>query len=473
MMLPLQFVHLENTMKNDEAFFRRTLNSLIVGSSDRADIFYERREDFRCTLSSSGGEMSAHGYIEGAALRLIRNGMARSIHIEAKGEEDLELAAKVLKENASFDQDSRLLHSAEKRPEKWNDASKNSVSIENGRSVQHLMRNVLASLKEFFRERFQYSLSSSFYRQEVKIMNINGEFVRDEREAALFRVAVTLSSEKDIIFSESSVGSGSAERMIEDLQPEEMARHLLISFMKKKSGVTSPSGEMPVVLSTGTAGIFFHEAAGHLFEADSALLSKFPEEVQKLDFGGKLSICDDPSCMDRGSYHSDDEGMKSRKKAVIEQGKLTSLLHSVLTARTHGVDPSGNGRRQSFRDDALPRASALYVEPSDSDPEEIVRSTKKGIYVTKLGDAFLDDSSGDFYIHVIEGAIIQNGKIGPHLQGAIIKGNAFEIFKKIDLIGNDLSFDATGLVCSKSGQALPSSVGAPTMRIASILVFPA
>ncbi len=459
-------------MDKDEILFRQILKSLLVGSSDRADIFYERRGDFRSALSSNGGEMSAFGYIEGAALRLIRNGSMCSIHNETSGTEDLELAAETLREGASLDKGSCTIRNGAQRQGKRKDASGKGISVDEGTAVQYRMHEVLASLKEYFRERFHYSISSSFYRQEVKIMNIDEEFVRDEREAALFRIAVSVHTGKDIISSESSIGSQSVKSLIDDLKPVEVAKDLLISCMKKKGGMVSPSGEMPVVLSTGTAGVFFHEAAGHLFEADSALFSKFQRELRSFDFGQKLSISDDPSCMERGSYRSDDEGMKSKKKAVIDRGKLVNLLHSVVTARKSQVEPSGNGRRQSFRDNALPRSSALYVEPSDTDPEAIVWSTKKGIYVTKLGDALLDDSSGDFYIHVTEGRIIQNGKIGQHLNDSIIKGNVFEIFKKIDLIGNDLSFDRTGLVCSKAGQALPSSVGAPTMRIASLLVFP-
>ena len=468
------------SMKENAESFRKVVRKAISGGADFGDLFHEKREDCRITVATASDLVTSFGYTEGTALRLIKDGSSRSVHLELPDEGELMLAAEMLRAEAypgthdvAQRQDFKKGPAGgEKRKNRKRSGHGFDASLQYASPVREIALEAESLLKKIVREAFAYSISASFYRQMVGIMNIEEEYVEDTREAALFKIEVSEGTGQDHVSFDLSYGFPSAERMVQDLRTEDVKSHLIRAYMKRRNAVSVPKGDVALVLAPGSGGVFFHEAVGHVFEADSPLLKRFWAESQNFHMGASLSVYDDPAAMERGGYIFDDEGVKGRKKAIIEDGRFVNFLDNVLTARKTGKIPLGNGRRKSFRDIPLPRLSAIFIGPGEDDPESIVKSTEKGLYASRFGSAFLDESSGDFYINLTEGNIIDRGKMGPSIREVVIKGNAFKIFRSIDRIGNDLSFDKTGLVCSKSGQALPSSVGAPTMRVASILVFP-
>lgn len=233
----------------------------------------------------------------------------------------------------------------------------------------------------------------------------------------------------------------------------------------------APAGEAAVVLSSSAGGTMIHEAIGHGLEADIIQkgASKYCGKISKKIASPLITVIDDPTLPNkRGSYRFDDEGNPSRKTILVKGGILKSYLYDYLTAKKDKINPTGNGRRESYHYRPIPRMSNTYIASGKSDPEEIIKSTKKGLFVKKMGGGQVDSVNGDFVFEVEEGYLIEDGKITKPVRGATLIGNGPEILKEIDMVGNDLGFEIG--TCGKEGQGVPISDGQPTLRIPKIIV---
>ena len=231
----------------------------------------------------------------------------------------------------------------------------------------------------------------------------------------------------------------------------------------------APMGEMPVVLGSG-GGVLFHEAVGHGLEADAVKrqTSMFAGKVGQVVGSDKVTVVDDATIPNlRGSFNFDGEGTPAQKKVLIENGVLKGYMNDLITAKYFKVPPTGNGRRESYRNYPLVRMTNTYLAAGRSEPQEIIEATKKGIYAKDLGGGEVDTASGDFTFGVREAYLIQDGKLGAPVLGATLIGNGVEIMKRIDLVGNDVSYWPG--TCGK-GQWAPVTSGAPTLRISRITV---
>jgi len=231
----------------------------------------------------------------------------------------------------------------------------------------------------------------------------------------------------------------------------------------------APSGEMPVVIGSG-GGVVFHEAVGHGLEADSVerKASFFAGLVGTRVASDLITLVDDGSIPNlRGSFDFDDEGTPSGKDMLIEGGILRNYMYDLMSARKMGAEPTGNGRRESYRDYPLARMTNTYITAGTSAPEEIVAATQRGIYAKRLGGGEVDTATGDFTFSLREAYLIEKGKITRPVRGATLIGSGPEILKRIDMVGNDLTFWPG--TCGR-GQWVPITSGSPTLRIASIVV---
>ncbi len=233
----------------------------------------------------------------------------------------------------------------------------------------------------------------------------------------------------------------------------------------------APRGEMTVVLSSSAGGTMIHEAIGHGLEADivQKKASKYCGKIGKEIASPLITVIDDPTLPNkRGSYRFDDEGNPSQKTVLVENGVLKSYLYDYLTAKRDRINPTGNGRRESYHYRPLPRMSNTYIAPGESDPEGIIKSTKKGLFVKKMGGGQVDSVNGDFVFEVEEGYLIEDGKITKPVRGATLIGNGPKVLREINMVGNDLGFEIG--TCGKEGQGVPISDGQPTLRIPRMIV---
>lgn len=472
----------------DTKIFKKLLQRVLRKGGESADIFHEKREDVRISISSDGKKLPAYGFSEGMALHLSKDQFCGTIHVESSMEDELLKAADILRDSSQANR--RLLSIHEKYVGNRSNVAASLGDMEcidaprlKERFKKKLLDNdfkVIASgieeigdqLKECSKDELLFFINASFYRQEVHIYDSSGINVEDEREGAILRIRTSYRNNPSNICSEANFEFSNAKDFKEKMNPYKTAKEMIQKSLTKKESVKAPFGEMPLVLDSGSGGVFFHELVGHLFEADNPLMSSLYKEREKIRLRDSVSIFDDPSMMVRGRYSYDDEGVKGRKKALIQSGKWSSLLHDLRTANWKGASPEGNGRRQSFRDLPLPRMSAIYMGNGELSPEDVIGSVKLGIFASEFGQSVFEESSGDFSIQCTAGNIIKDGRMGTPISGAMILGNSLEVLEAVDLVANDLHFDKTGLSCSKFGQTLPSSVGTPTVRIGLVKVIP-
>lgn len=237
--------------------------------------------------------------------------------------------------------------------------------------------------------------------------------------------------------------------------------------------IDAPAGEMPVVLGAGWPGVLLHEAVGHGLEGDfnrkgsSAFSGKVGQQVAS----ELVTVVDDGTIANRrGSLSIDDEGVPTQKTVLIENGILKGYMQDKLNARLMGEQSTGNGRRESYAHLPMPRMTNTYMEAGESDPAEIIKSVKKGVYAPNFGGGQVDITSGKFVFSASEAYLIENGEITQPIKGATLIGNGPESMSQISMVGNDLALDKGVGVCGKDGQSVPVGVGQPTLKLDKLTV---
>ncbi len=235
----------------------------------------------------------------------------------------------------------------------------------------------------------------------------------------------------------------------------------------------APAGNMPVVLGSGWPGILLHEAIGHGLEGDFNRkgTSAFSGRVGERVASDLCTVVDDGTLSGRrGSLSIDDEGTASENTVLIENGILKGYMQDKLNARLMGVKLTGNGRRESYAHLPMPRMTNTYMLAGQSDPEEIIKSVKKGLYARNFSGGQVDITSGKFVFSASEAYLIEDGKITRPVKGATLIGNGPDVLTKVSMVGNDLALDSGVGTCGKEGQSVPVGVGQPTLKIDSMTV---
>src|SRR6187402_2206729 len=235
----------------------------------------------------------------------------------------------------------------------------------------------------------------------------------------------------------------------------------------------APAGQMEVILAPGDSGILLHEAVGHGLEADFNRkgTSNYTGQVGKPVASDLCTVVDDPTFLQsRGSINVDDEGIEPRKSVLIENGVLRGYLQDRLSAKHFGVGFTGNGRRESFACAPMPRMTNTVLLAGPHDPEEMLKSVKRGIYAKTFGGGQVDISNGDFVFSLTESYLVEDGKLTTPLKGVNLIGNGPETLRDVTMLGNDVAVSDGIWTCGKDGQSVPVGVGCPTIKIARITV---
>ena len=253
---------------------------------------------------------------------------------------------------------------------------------------------------------------------------------------------------------------------------EELALDAVKGIDERFEAIRPKGGQMSVVMGAGASGILLHEAMGHAFEADFNRKGQsiFSDKMGKRICPEGVDVVDDGTiAFNRGSGNYDDEGVPSEKTYMVKDGVLCSYLHDRISASWYGVAPTGNGRRENFRYNPIPRMRATYMENGNADPEGIISSVKKGIYVDEFSNGQVKIGEGDFTFFVKSGRLIENGRLTAPVKDINIIGNGPQALSDILAVGNDLKIDNGTWTCGKE-QSVPVSCGMPTVLIGSLTV---
>jgi TldD protein len=307
----------------------------------------------------------------------------------------------------------------------------------------------------------------------VLVARADGRMAADVRP--LVRVSLTVIMEEKGRREQGSSGGGGRfdYAYFSDEVLQDYARRAVHQASVNLAAKPAPAGEMTVVLGPGWPGILLHEAVGHGLEGDFNRKgsSTFAGRIGQRVAAKGVTVVDDGTIADRrGSLSIDDEGNPTQRTVLIEDGILVGYLQDTLNARLMGAAPTGNGRRESFAHLPLPRMTNTTMLNGERDPQEIIKSVKKGLYAANFGGGQVDITSGKFVFSTAEAYLIENGKITTPVKGATLIGNGPEAMTRVSMIGNDMALDSGVGTCGKEGQSVPVGVGQPTVRIDGLTV---
>ena len=320
----------------------------------------------------------------------------------------------------------------------------------------------------------QVSASLAGERRDIEILRADGRLLRDVRPLVRLNVSVTV--ERDGKRESAGAGAGGRTGFETWITPErwraqtdEALRQALVNL----DAVDCPAGERDVVLGPGWPGVLLHEAVGHGFEGDfhrkgSSVFNGMMG--QRVAAPGVTVVDDGAIAGRRGSLSVDDEGTPTGRTVLIEDGIMVGLMQDRLSARQLGMAATGNGRRQSWAHTPMPRMTNTFMEGGSHTLEEMIASTKRGLYAVNFGGGQVDITNGKFVFQCTEAYLIEDGKVTAPVRGATLIGDGATVMQNITMIGNDFAFDPGVGTCGKAGQGVPVGIGQPSLKISGLTV---
>ena len=468
-----------NPVGIDEAALNKLLAKISGKNIDLADLYFQTSLAESFSLEDGVVKHSSYSVDKGVGIRAVsgeKTGFAYSDDIELQSLENAANAARSISKSGqtksinvtNTKQSSTLKNKLDLYP------AINPLTKMSDQDKIRLLEEVNAAAHSADPKikRVEVSLAGSY--EVVLIANESGILVPDIRP--LVRLNVSVIAEHNGRREPGSHGGGERGDYSYFLAnnkhiayAHEAVRRALVNL----EAVAAPAGAMPVVLAPGWPGVLLHEAVGHGLEGDfnrkgsSAYSGRIGERVAS----PLCTVVDDGTIMGRrGSLNVDDEGVQTQRTVLIEKGILKGYMQDKLNARLMGQESTGNGRRESYASMPMPRMTNTFMLAGSHDPEEIIRSVKKGIYATNFNGGSVDITSGQFVFAASEAYLIENGKITRPVKGATLVGNGPEVLNRVSMLGNDLQLDSGIGTCGKEGQSVPVGVGQPTVKIDEITV---
>ena len=446
----------------------RVLERALARGGDFAELFCEQREGFNLSIDESRIERPQSGREAGAGVRVIAGEVTRYAHVDGLTEGDLLRAADGLAAALAGDPNRPLELRAAESPRLQ------EIEIAPGSVPAERKAEILRELDERARsagpEVTQASASYSEGRRQVAVFNSEGLQASDDRTRVRLGAQVVARRNGTVETGFETLGAHRGFELL-DHDPGGIAEQAARKALELLGADPAPAGEMTVVVGGGFGGVLFHEMTGHGLEADavqkgaSVYAGKLGDRVAE----PLLTAYDDGSMPGEwGTGAIDDEGTPCRRTPLIQDGRLTSYLYDRLRARRDGSEPTGNGRRESFRDLPIPRMTNTYIEPGDGEPEEIISEVDRGFYAVSFGGGQVEPATGDFVFGVSEGYLIEGGKVTRPCRGATLIGNCLQALTRIDAVGSDFEMK-TGF-CGKAGQTAPVGTGQGHVRIRGMTV---
>ena len=338
----------------------------------------------------------------------------------------------------------------------------------------HLLQEIDAYLRGKDPSVRQVTASIAASWQSVEILRADGHRVRDVRP--MTRLNISVVTGKGDRQESGSFGTGGRmgfDAFLTEDSWRQGADEALRQALVNLEAIDAPAGTMDVVLANGWPGVMLHEAVGHGLEGDfnRKKTSAFAGLMGEMVAAPGVTVVDDGTIDSRrGSISVDDEGTPSAYNVLIENGRLVGYMQDRQNARLMGMAPTGNGRRQGYAHRPMPRMTNTYMLSGDKTPDEIIASVKKGVYAVSFGGGQVDITSGKFVFGCTEAYLIEDGRIGAPIKGAMLIGNGPDAMRRISMIGNDSKLDTGIGNCGKAGQWVPVGVGQPHLRMDQVTV---
>ncbi|HKQ04458.1 MAG TPA: metalloprotease TldD [Blastocatellia bacterium] len=450
------------------------LATALARGGDYADLYFEYRVNNSVALEERIIKSTARSVAQGVGVRVIageKTGYAYTAEIAFDTIGQAALTASFIARGTGTNE--QIGVNATPMARDLYDVQAPLSSVELGRKIE-LLRQADEAARAFDRRIREVQVGVHDEMKYVMIATSDGRLVGDVQPLA--RMGMTCIADDDGN-RQAGRGGGGGRVGIEffegALTPQAMAQTVAAQAIIQLEAVPAPAGTMEVVLGPGWPGILLHEAVGHGLESDfnrkgsSAFTGRLGERVAS----ELCTVVDDGTLPGRrGSLNVDDEGQPTERTVLIEDGILRGYLSDHLNAELMGNAATGNGRRQSYKHIPLPRMTNTFMLAGDSDPREIIRSVRRGLYAVQFGGGQVDITNGEFAFSASEAYLIEDGKVTAPVRGATLRGNGPEALKQVTAVGNDLELDLGVGICGKEGQMIPVGVGLPTIKISEMTV---
>ena len=445
------------------------LSEALSAGGDYADLYFEYLATSSLSIDESIVKSAVQGVTLGVGVRVIageRTGYAYSDDLSAeKIRRAARVAACIAKGPAKVDKTG--FEEASKRDLYPILQAPNETSLT---ERVDLVKRADRAARAYDPRVFQVQASFADSLRQVLVANSDGILSFDRQPMARLSVGVLARAGNGSPQRGYSGGGGrvALDFFLNEKTPEQFAREAARQAIVQLDAVPAPAGEMTVVLGPGWPGILLHEAVGHGLEADfnRKKVSAFSDRIGQQVASPLCTVVDDGTIANRrGSLNVDDEGAPTQKNVLIENGILRGYLFDKLSSRLLRSGPTGNGRRESYQHIPMPRMTNTFMLAGQSDPDEIVQSTPRGLYCANFGGGQVDITSGNFVFSASESYLIEDGRITRPVRGATLIGNGPEALKYVSMVGNDLKLDEGVGICGKEGQSVPVGVGIPTIKV--------
>ncbi|MBN1221702.1 MAG: TldD/PmbA family protein [Candidatus Aminicenantes bacterium] len=470
-----QLLSCRNAAKNspglgvDPQLLSRTIRKALEKGGEFADIYVENRVSRQILLEESNFKSADFGISQGAGVRVISGDKTGFAYTDDINEANLLRAAEVASYVAAANRTVPPVDIHEAERKSYITVRMPLEDIADEKRLDVMKRANQAALDYDPR----IKMASVSYYDELRgrtIANSEGLLLSDALPL-LFFIVQTLGVGNDTRhMSRERLSRHSGFEMFDEVTPEEVARTAARESIAMLEAKDAPAGIMDVIIQNGWGGVLVHEAVGHPLEADNiskkigAFTGKLGEKVASDIF----TMVDDGSLPNmRGTTNFDDEGTQMKRNVLIRNGVLEKYMSDILSAKQLKMERTGNGRRQTFRHIPIPRMTNTFIDVGKDDPQDILASTKEGLYVQSLSGGSVNPITGMFNFTCREAYLIENGKKTTPVKGATLIGSCLDIISNTDAVGNDLAFGPG--ICGK-GQEAEVSAGQPTVRIRGINV---
>lgn len=456
---------------------QRTLAYINQHQIDYSDLFFQSSYHESWVLEDGLVKEGSYNIERGVGVRAISGEKTGFSYSDAINLEALNKAAEAARSIASSGKNGKVNSFAPREVMTRYHAMQPIESMPDSEKIA-LLREVEAYIRELAPEAEQVVTALSAVYEEVLVAASDGTFATDIRP--LIRLNCSVLLKKGTRRERGSAGGGARLDYgyfseLENGKPRwvDYAQSAVHQARVNLEAIDAPAGTMPVVLGAGWPGVLLHEAVGHGLEGDfnrkgaSAFSGKVGEQVAS----SLCTVVDDGTLASRrGSLNIDDEGTPAAYNVLIENGILKGYMQDKHNAKLMGVEPTGNGRRESYAHLPMPRMTNTYMLGGEHSQADIISSVKKGIFAPNFGGGQVDITSGKFVFSASEAYLIENGKITQPIKGATLIGNGPEVMQQISMVGNDLALDKGVGVCGKDGQSVPVGVGQPSLKIDNLTV---
>jgi TldD protein len=457
----------------DHGLITRLLDEALSRGGEYADVYFEHRLSRDFQFEDQSVKQSSSSIIQGVGIRVVSEESIGYAYSEDLTLEAMAGAARTAAAIASSQRNVGAINLTQQPIPNFYPLEHTSIDAAADAKVD-LLRRADAAARAYDPSITKVSAGVGESLRQILIATSEGRVASDTQPTLVLRVHV-LSERGNSrqVNHQSRAGHFNLDYFDTRTTPEQLARKAAEVAVRMHEAIEAPAGTLPVVLAAGDSGVYLHEAVGHGLEADfnRKRTSNFSDRIGQKVASDLCTVVDDGTLGHLyGSINVDDEGAPGQRNVLIENGVLRSYMHDWISARHFGVPQSGNGRRETFRHFPMPRMTNTYMTAGQDDPQDIIRSVKRGIYCVSFKGGQVNISNGDFVFSAQEAYLIEDGRVTAPIRDVNLTGNGPDSLSRVTMVGHDWEQAEVGGFCGKNGQRMIVSFGQPTILVNGIVV---